>query len=102
MSEANVNKRGTDKVPAGFIVTGPNIASQDLLFGQLSSRLSFEINGPVLTLRSGEVSNLKMLLKKLIRDVTNQKSYDEDEDGNFFEQDVSPLSAWKGAVDTNR
>jgi origin recognition complex subunit 3 len=84
-----VVNRGTDKVPAGFIVTGPNIASQDLLFGQLSSRLSTEINGPVVTLRSGEASNLKMLLKKLIRDITNQRSHDEDEDGNFLEQDVS-------------
>ncbi|KAM3089249.1 Origin recognition complex subunit 3 [Clarireedia jacksonii] len=85
------NEEGTDKVPAGFIVTGPNIASQDLLFGQLSSRLSTEINGPVVTLRSGEASNLKMLLKKLIRDITNQKAHDEDEVANFLEQDGRKL-----------
>ncbi|PQE20912.1 origin recognition complex subunit protein [Rutstroemia sp. NJR-2017a BBW] len=84
-------EEGTDKVPAGFIVTGPNIASQDLLFGQLALRLSTEINGPIVTLRSGEASNLKMLLKKLIRDITNQRSHDEDDDGNFLEQDKGAL-----------
>ncbi|APA06906.1 hypothetical protein sscle_02g016760 [Sclerotinia sclerotiorum 1980 UF-70] len=81
------NEKSTDKVPAGFIVTGPNIASQGLLFEQLSTRLSNEVNGPVVTLRSGESSNLKALLKKLIRDVTHQKSNGEDESDNFLEQD---------------
>ncbi|KAJ8070249.1 hypothetical protein OCU04_000634 [Sclerotinia nivalis] len=81
------NEKSTDKVPAGFIVTGPNIASQGLLFEQLSTRLSNEVNGPVVTLRSGESSNLKALLKKLIRDVTHQKSNGEDESDNFLEED---------------
>ncbi|QSZ35080.1 hypothetical protein DSL72_007944 [Monilinia vaccinii-corymbosi] len=62
-----------------------------LLFEQLSTRLSNEINGPVVTLRSGESSNLKVLLKKLIRDVTHQKSSGEHEDDNFLEQDGRKL-----------
>ncbi|CCD45497.1 similar to origin recognition complex subunit 3 [Botrytis cinerea T4] len=85
------NERSIGKVPAGFIVTGPNIASQGLLFEQLSTRLSNEFNGPVVTLRSGESSNLKALLKKLIRDVTHQKSNGEDENDNFLEQDGRKL-----------
>ena len=84
-------QRSIGKVPAGFIVTGPNIASQGLLFEQLTTRLSNEFNGPVVTLRSGESSNLKALLKKLIRDVTHQKSNGEDENDNFLEQDVSQI-----------
>ncbi|KAB8302266.1 hypothetical protein EYC80_005707 [Monilinia laxa] len=85
------NEKVTDKVPAGFIVTGPNIASQGLLFEQISTRLSSEINGPVVTLRSGESSNLKGLLKKLIRDITHHKSNGEDEDDYFLEQDGRKL-----------
>ncbi|ESZ99253.1 hypothetical protein SBOR_0364 [Sclerotinia borealis F-4128] len=85
------NEKSTGKVPVGFIVTGPNIASQGLLFEQLSARLSNEVNGPVITLRSGESSNLKALLKKLIRDVTHQRSSGEDEDDNFLEQDGRKL-----------
>jgi origin recognition complex subunit 3 len=68
-------------------VTGPNIASQGLLFEQLSERLKLEINGPVITLRSGGASNLKASLKQIIRDATNQKVTDEDE-GSSFEKDV--------------
>jgi origin recognition complex subunit 3 len=67
-------------------VTGPNIASQGLLFQQLSVRLKEEINGPIVTLRSGDASNLKAVLKQLIRDSTNQRSEDED---LSHEQDVS-------------
>lgn len=68
-------------------MTGPNIASQGLLFEQLSERLKLEINGPVITLRSGGASNLKAALKQIIRDATNQKVTDEDE-GSSFEKDV--------------
>ena len=78
----------TDRVPAGFIVTGPNIASQGLLFQQLSTRLKAKINGPVVILRSGDSSNLKATLKKLIREARTQKpGLDEDEELSF-EQDV--------------
>lgn len=67
-------------------MTGPNIASQDLLFKQLSARLKKEINGPIVTLRSGDASNLKAVLKQLIRDATNQRLEDEE---LSQEQDVS-------------
>lgn len=78
-------------MPAGFVVTGPNIASQSLLFNQLSERLKTEINGPIVTLRSGDVSNLKASLKQLIRDATNQRSTDDKEEGVPVEQDVSAI-----------
>ncbi|TVY17954.1 Origin recognition complex subunit 3 [Lachnellula arida] len=74
----DINQEGDERVPASFIVTGPNIASQDLLFKQLSARLKKEINGPIVTLRSGDASNLKAVLKQLIRDATNQRSEDEE------------------------
>lgn len=80
--------RGGAKVPTGFICTGPNIASQSLLFKQLSARLGADINGPVVNLRSGDASNLKAVLKQIIRDATNQKSSDDDEDMSA-EKDVS-------------
>jgi origin recognition complex subunit 3 len=64
--------RSDDKLPSAFIVTGPNISSQSLLFNQLSSKLRSEINGPVITLRSGDATNLKSVLKILIRTATNQ------------------------------
>ena len=81
-------------VPAGFIVTGPNIASQSLLFTQLSERLKAETNGPVVTVRSGDAFNLKAALKQLIREATNQRSIDGEEDeGVHFEQDVSYICA---------
>ncbi|TVY64314.1 Origin recognition complex subunit [Lachnellula suecica] len=73
----NEDNEDDERVPASFIVTGPNIASQSLLFSQLSARLKEEINGPVVTLHSGDASNLKAVLKQLIRDVTNQASDDE-------------------------
>ncbi|KAF4625210.1 hypothetical protein G7Y89_g12957 [Cudoniella acicularis] len=72
--EAEDDKR----VPACFIVTGPNIASQSTLFQQLSGRLKTEIDGPVVTLRSGDAMNLKAVLKQLIRDATNQRSEDDE------------------------
>lgn len=80
-------------MPAGFIVTGTNIASQGLLFEQLSGKLVSEAIGPVVILRSGEASNLKMLLKKVIKDATNQSTAEDVEDSNDSEQDVSECPA---------
>lgn len=79
-------------MPAGFIATGPNIASQSLLFTQLSERLKTTINGPVVILQSGDTSNFKAALKQIIRDATNQKSTDEEE-AIAFGQGVSS-SLW--------
>ncbi len=76
------------RVPTGFIVTGPNISSHSLLFKQLSTRLKTEINGPTVILRSSDMSNLKAVLKQLIRDATNQRTGNDDEEGLSFDQDV--------------
>ncbi|KAJ4416370.1 Origin recognition complex subunit 3 [Gnomoniopsis sp. IMI 355080] len=56
-----------DKIPAALIVTGPNIASQDLLFTQLGDAVQEE--GWFVRLRSTEAPNLKATLRKIIRDV---------------------------------
>ncbi|ROV99949.1 hypothetical protein VMCG_06216 [Cytospora schulzeri] len=69
------------KIPAALIVTGPNIASQDLLFEQLAENLGPSVQGRVVRLRSAEAPNLKVTLKKIIRDVTRQASEDEEDIG---------------------
>lgn len=53
------------KIPAALIVTGPNIASQDLLFAQLGEA----VQGRFVGLRSAEAPNLKATLRKIIRDL---------------------------------
>ncbi|ROW16090.1 hypothetical protein VPNG_01926 [Cytospora leucostoma] len=70
------------KIPAALIVTGPNIASQDLLFEQLAESLGPSVQGRVVRLRSAEAPNLKVTLKKIIRDVTRQAAED-DRDGEL-------------------
>ncbi|CCC04973.1 hypothetical protein SMACR_04340 [Sordaria macrospora] len=67
--------RGT-RIPAGFIITGPNIASQDLLFEQLSEALGKATQARFVRLRAAGVPNLKAALKKVIRDATAQVSSD--------------------------
>jgi origin recognition complex subunit 3 len=56
------------KITAGFIITGPNIASQDLLFEQLAERLCTATQARFVRLRASEAPNLKAALKKIIRD----------------------------------
>lgn len=55
-------------IPAAFIITGPNIASQDLLFEQLSESLRGEGTSGFVRLRSSEAITLKAALKKTIHD----------------------------------
>ncbi|KAJ4272231.1 Origin recognition complex subunit 3 [Fusarium torreyae] len=69
-----------DRVPSAFIITGPNIASQDLLFQQLSETLQQTTSSKFVGLRSTEASTIKATLKKIIRDVTAKASDDEDDD----------------------
>ncbi|KAJ4295694.1 Origin recognition complex subunit 3 [Collariella sp. IMI 366227] len=59
----------TGKITAGFIITGPNIASQDLLFAQLAERLCTTPTTPArfVRLRASEAPNLKTVLKKIGR-----------------------------------
>jgi origin recognition complex subunit 3 len=80
-------ERSISSIATGFIATGPNIASQNLLFEQLSARLQTEINGPVVVLRSGDASNLKAALKQIIRDATNRRTND-DEGKTAYEHEV--------------
>lgn len=60
-------------------MTGPNIASQELLFNQLLSHLKSQSDGVAVVLRSGDAPNLKTALKKIIREATNAKAdFEED------------------------
>lgn len=68
------------RIPAALIVTGPNIASQDLLFSQLADSLDEVAQGRFVRLRSAEAPNLKATLKKIIRDVTSPAATDGEDD----------------------
>ncbi|KAL7824219.1 origin recognition complex subunit 3 N-terminus domain-containing protein [Trichoderma gracile] len=61
-----------DKIPSAFIITGPNIASQDLLFEQLSDSLQRASTSKFIRLRSSEATNLKNALRKIIQDATSK------------------------------
>ncbi|KAG5995671.1 hypothetical protein E4U43_002995 [Claviceps pusilla] len=61
-----------DQIPSAFIITGPNIAPQDLLFEQLSEALPRSYpDSKFVRLKSSEALTLKAALKKTIRDATN-------------------------------
>lgn len=68
------------QIPTGLIVTGPNIASQQLLFLQISECLQANPLDIVVTIRSANAGNLKSALKKIIGDATNQSWQDEDDE----------------------
>ncbi|KAI1418972.1 origin recognition complex subunit 3 N-terminus-domain-containing protein [Xylaria sp. FL1777] len=67
------------KIPSAFIITGPNIASQDLLFEQLAETLQHEADAQIVRLRSGDASNLRAVLRKIIRDIVSNDSAAGDE-----------------------
>ncbi|KAK4449482.1 origin recognition complex subunit 3 N-terminus-domain-containing protein [Podospora aff. communis PSN243] len=71
-----------EKIPAGFIITGPNIAGQELLFEQIGEEL-VEGGARMVRVRSGEGANLKAVLKKIVREAGRFGSEDEDEDGQL-------------------
>lgn len=75
----------SDKIPAAYIITGPNTASQQLLFDQLADSLQ-DLAKPakLVSIRSAEAPNLKATLKKIIRDATSRSSDEDDE------LDISP------------
>ncbi|KAI6249950.1 Origin recognition complex subunit 3 [Erysiphe necator] len=77
--QATRAKLDGQQIPTGFVITGPNISSQELLFRQISCRLKNDTCGPVALLRSTDVSSLKSILKQLIRDVLRQayEKYEE-------------------------
>ncbi|KAM0280724.1 hypothetical protein ACHAQH_003894 [Verticillium albo-atrum] len=76
------------QVPAAFIMTGANIASQDLLFRQLGETLEGgEGRSRVVRLRSADVANVKAALKKVIRDATARGGEGEDDGEVSYGQD---------------
>jgi origin recognition complex subunit 3 len=79
-----------DKIPSAFIVTGPNIASQGLLFRQLADTLQTTCHGRFVNLRSAEAPTLKTALKKIIKDATARSSNEDDEFEESVGQDVRP------------
>ncbi|KKA26735.1 hypothetical protein TD95_000875 [Thielaviopsis punctulata] len=58
------------RIPTAFIITGPNIASQDLLFEQLTESLTEALPSRFVRLRSVEAGTIKATLKQIVRAVT--------------------------------
>ncbi|KAI8230793.1 Origin recognition complex subunit 3 [Colletotrichum sp. SAR 10_99] len=73
------------KIPAAFVITGPNIASQDLLFEQLSETLQETTRSKFVRLKSSEASNIKAALKKIVEDATSRGSLDDEDAELAFE-----------------
>ncbi|KAI9857506.1 MAG: hypothetical protein M1824_004766 [Vezdaea acicularis] len=65
------------KVPAGLILAGPNIASHSFLFQQIETRINLQTGGPFILLNAGESLNLKTVLKKVIKEATNETNEEE-------------------------
>lgn len=70
------------KVPTALILVGPNIASHGPLFSQLATRIQTDDQvGPVVVLSSKDATNLKGVLRKLIKDATQEdQGFDDEED----------------------
>lgn len=91
---------GRDKLPAAFIITGTNIASQAVLFEQLAEGLRSNTRSRVVRLRSADAPNLKAVLKRVIQDATSSEGMDDDDnvevsygkDVNDPARNLSPLS----------
>jgi origin recognition complex subunit 3 len=68
-----------DSLSAGFILAGPNISAHAIIFEQLQERNSDERSTIFITVSSSDASNLKTLLKAIIKIGTSQRTTDEDE-----------------------
>ncbi|KAK7989171.1 hypothetical protein PG989_009486 [Apiospora arundinis] len=69
------------RIPSALIITGANMASQSLLFEQLSDSLQTRARAKVVLLRSGDASNLKAALRKIIIEVVaNSPDAGEEQD----------------------
>ncbi|KAH8676297.1 origin recognition complex subunit [Xylariales sp. PMI_506] len=75
--QGSTRRAAKNKIPAAFIITGANIASQELLFEQLAETLADKADAKVVRLHSGDATNLKAALKKIIRDTTSRAAEDE-------------------------
>ncbi|KAK4218750.1 origin recognition complex subunit 3 N-terminus-domain-containing protein [Rhypophila decipiens] len=111
----NSSRGGGRKIPAAFIITGPNIASQDLLFEQLAESLSETAQARVVRLRAAGAPNLKAALKKIIRDAAAGGVKEEEEtegdgaevsvggDGRkYLDYDLEGLHAFLKTKDSRR
>lgn len=67
-------------------MTGTNIASQDLLFEQLSETLQSG-SSRFVRLRSTEAGSLKAVLKRIIRTGTSKPTDDNDEEDDTEEKE---------------
>ncbi|EXV00667.1 origin recognition complex subunit 3 [Metarhizium robertsii] len=92
-----------DQIPSAFVVTGPNIASQGLLFEQLSETLGQQSASRFVRLKSSEAVTLKAALKKTIRDAMAMTGDAEDEEmrideapsgRRYLEYDLEALEAF--------
>ncbi|KAI9834735.1 MAG: hypothetical protein M1819_002820 [Sarea resinae] len=85
IGDASPKKYG-GKIPTGLIVAGPSIASHGMLFSQISRRIREESGAPIVTITSGQASNLKTILKNLIRSATNQLTEETEDELNQTNQ----------------
>jgi origin recognition complex subunit 3 len=67
-------------IPTGLIVAGPSIASHGSFFARLGQRIKNDTDSTYVVLTSGESTNLKTLLKNLIKKVTSHVEDDDDDD----------------------
>lgn len=81
-----------DKIPSAFIITGPSIASQELLFEQLSETLQIRTRTKTVRLRSGDATNLKAVLRKIIHDVTSPAAEEGEDLDLAVGKDVRPTT----------
>ncbi|CAZ84501.1 unnamed protein product [Tuber melanosporum] len=81
------------KIPTALVLAGPNIASHELLFEQLAQRIrSQDRTGPVVVLTSKDATNLKTILRKLIRDATQQDEGVDDEEEDIVRKSTKLLN----------
>ncbi|ODH39835.1 hypothetical protein ACO22_01778 [Paracoccidioides brasiliensis] len=71
------------RIPAGLIALGSNISSMGRLLVRLHEQMQSSDTGQVVALDSGDASNLKTVLKHIIRSATN------DNGGNDGDQGIS-------------
>ena len=76
------------RIPSALIITGANMASQSLLFQQLSDSLQTRAEAKVVSMRSGDASNLKAALRKIILDVVANSSDSGGEQDLSLDNDV--------------
>ncbi|OAL07606.1 hypothetical protein IQ06DRAFT_209338 [Phaeosphaeriaceae sp. SRC1lsM3a] len=67
-------------IPTGLVIAGPSIASHGPFFSRLGQKIRNDTDSAYAVLTSGESSNLKTLLKNLIRKITSHAEDDEEDE----------------------